>query len=298
MREIVYNGNIFEEAKILDPYEEKTIVITTNGVVKNNGQAVMGRGIAKYAADNLVLKDFPELDSLYPDPSLLPDMGIQNILGKLLTEKGNHAYFLGYWYDKETKATFGIITMPTKNHWKDPSDLNLIKRSCEEMMTLATVNNLYNVYLPAPGCSNGWLSWDDVYKVINPILDDRFHCVHPDTLKRQQEIIPKTPTKKIRTTIYEWIPVNEEPFPEKEGVYRCTLQNGEIYNARYSIYGNGPFWEFSKRTEAEFRAKGLGEPEVIAWFPNPEPYREKNKDVNANRKIEVQEEQDNEMELE
>lgn len=298
MKEIIYNGNIFEEAKILDPYEEKTIVITTNGIVKNNGQAVMGRGIAKYAADNLLLKNFSELDLLYPDSSFLPDMDIQTILGKLLTEKGNHAYFLGHWYDKETKAIFGIITMPTKNHWKDPSDLNLIKRSCEEMMTLATANNLDNVYLPAPGCSNGWLSWDDVYKGINPILDNRFYCVHPDTLKKQQEINPKTSVKKIRTTIYEWIPTSEQPFPEKEGIYRCTLQDGNIHNAKYSVYGNGSFWEFSRKTECEFRAEGLEKPRVIAWFPNPEPYREKNKSINTNRKIEGQEEQDNEIELE
>jgi hypothetical protein len=34
------------------------------------------------------------------------------------------------------------------------------------------------IYLPRPGCGNGRLNWEDVKKILSPILkSDRFHIV-------------------------------------------------------------------------------------------------------------------------
>ena len=55
------------------------------------------------------------------------------------------------------------------------------------MVELADKFGLSHIYLPAPGCGNGWLSYQEVYDIISPILDDRFLCVHSDTMKRNME---------------------------------------------------------------------------------------------------------------
>lgn len=127
-------------------------VITTNGITRRNGYAVMGRGVALSAKNN-----FPYID---------------RDLGRLLRKSGNQAYNLGVRNWKGTDMT--ILTMPTKNHWRDPSDLELIKKSAKELVSLADSLNLTTIYLPRPGCQNGHLEWDTVKATIEGILDDRF----------------------------------------------------------------------------------------------------------------------------
>lgn len=178
MQELLYNDNIFEKVKEIHPVEERTIVVTTNGMVKKNGNAVMGRGIAKYAEDNLILIKHSGIPKEYQHCTC------SKILGKLLSAYGNHAYYLGTWQDMVTNTFFNIITMPTKNDWRNPSDIQLIEQSCKEIVNIADKRPyLKDIFLPAPGCSCGKLSWEDVYQKISPILDDRFICVHPDSMK-------------------------------------------------------------------------------------------------------------------
>jgi len=58
MQEIT--GDIWEQHKL-----GRWIVITTNGAIKNDGSCVMGRGVAKQAADK-----YPELP--FPPMGLFP----------------------------------------------------------------------------------------------------------------------------------------------------------------------------------------------------------------------------------
>jgi hypothetical protein len=125
-----------------------TICITTNGVTKADGTAVMGAGIAKQAA----LK-FPSLP---------------RALGRKLRCLGNRVYFF---------PEQNIITFPTKYDWRDNSDLTLIARSCMELMGYLDSGTITYVALPRPGCSNGKLNWLDVKKVIEPLLDHRVSIV-------------------------------------------------------------------------------------------------------------------------
>lgn len=80
--------------------------ITTNGALRKNGNAIMGKGIALDARRR------------YPD--------LEIILGRLLREYGNHVFKLGN----------GLISFPTKRHWKEDSDIELIKRSAQELVFL------------------------------------------------------------------------------------------------------------------------------------------------------------------
>lgn len=180
MKEVIFNGNIFEYAKEHSQAgENMAVVVTTNGVLRTNGDAVMGAGIAKYAKVHLRNDDLAMLRNIAGLSGLNPWDKMDCVLGKMLKMNDNHAFYLGHWFDMMTNASYGIITMPTKHDWRDDSDIKLIEQSAREMMNLKTVNNLTSIYLPAPGCSCGKLSFADVQPVISSILDDSFTCVHP-----------------------------------------------------------------------------------------------------------------------
>lgn len=122
------------------------IGITTNGIVDRSGRAVMGKGIA------LAFKN------KYP--------GINLILGEKL-KLGNKVHLL-------ISGKPNIFSFPTKNHWKDPSDIELIKKSLLELVELTNSNKWKKVILPRPGCNNGKLDWNEVRKYCE-LLDDRFY---------------------------------------------------------------------------------------------------------------------------
>ena len=124
-------------AEYLSP--EVIYVITTNGYVKNNGQAVMGRGTAKAAAD--LHKDLPAY------------------LGDLILAYGNRPFLLPY----------NFITLPVKYNWDEPADLELIGQSLDRLWFLLRTYDWFGnkqVYLPRPGCGNGQLDWAQVKPVV------------------------------------------------------------------------------------------------------------------------------------
>ena len=131
------------------------ICVTTNGIVKANGELVMGKGIALEAK----LK-FPSLPKIIGDKI------------KLLGHKLHYISTL----QTTTKPIF-IVAFPTKFNYKDSSDINLIKKSCTELVEFCNEMKLKKIYLPRPGCGNGGLNWEDVKKEISLLLDDRFIIV-------------------------------------------------------------------------------------------------------------------------
>jgi hypothetical protein len=140
------------------------ICITTNGFVKSNGEAVMGAGIAKEAA-----KRFPVLPGC---------------LGNLIKDHGNHVHVFWALYQQYEGESGGVIStdilsFPVKHNWFEMADMDLIRRSCRELMEVADELGNYwkKILLPRPGCGNGKLNWLDVKREIEPILDDRISVV-------------------------------------------------------------------------------------------------------------------------
>lgn len=127
--------------------------IPTNGIVKAGGMAVMGAGVAKVAAEHY---------------HVLPA-----VLGAWLKSRGNHVGILS--------ASHRILSFPTKNDWRDKSDLDLIVRSAQELMEFTKFTSK-DIYLPRPGCANGGLKWEDVRKVLAPILSDQIVVITNDFL--------------------------------------------------------------------------------------------------------------------
>ena len=132
-------------------------VITTNGYVRNDGAAVMGRGCAKQAKD------------LFP--------GVEYSLGQALDRYGNHVSKIWTIHGKTPLYSF-----PVKHHWSQQASEQLIEQSANELVAIIdlhsqSVQQLNAIVLPRPGCGNGNLAWEIVKLIIEPILDNRFHVI-------------------------------------------------------------------------------------------------------------------------
>jgi hypothetical protein len=160
------------------------LCITTNGIVKDGGFAVMGKGCALEAAQKFW--DLP------------------GILGERIKEDGNNVHFLKnfgsedyvpqnpLYYDKFVIVS--IYSFPTKHHYKDKADLELIERSCQQLKTkwnLACLKRgegyawdvipcIPKVVLPRPGVGLGGLDWESEVRPIceKYFLTDDFIVVH------------------------------------------------------------------------------------------------------------------------
>lgn len=126
-------------------------VIPTNLQVKKNGEAVMGAGLAKQAAER------------YPD--------LPKELGKYMTYGGlRRVHYLAFQ---------NVLVFPTKNHWKDPADLQLIKDMATDtadwLWSIAGDNLFVTLLVPKLGCGLGGLDWS----VVKPLLQEAWKDVDP-----------------------------------------------------------------------------------------------------------------------
>lgn len=125
-------------------------VITTNGTVKANGEAVMGRGCAAEAKRRW--------------PSLPKNLGIQ------LSNWGLKPYVLTT--DGKDPTITQVMCFPVKYEWMQAASLTLIKQGMIELTTqlheYGKLSRYYNgvILMPRPGCGNGRLTWDKVKPVL------------------------------------------------------------------------------------------------------------------------------------
>lgn len=120
------------------------VAVTTNGQRKSDDTAVMGAGVALQAART------------HP--------GLPTRLGKQLIKYGNRLFVF-----KDIR----IVTFPTKDHWKHPSDPDLIKTSAWQLMAALGKFDIHQIYISRPGCGLGKLEWADVRKILTPLFDGR-----------------------------------------------------------------------------------------------------------------------------
>lgn len=158
------NGDIFNYIGKVD-----AICITTNGTIKKNGELVMGAGVAKSFYDKYN-KDFQIArvlaQKLYNAP--LPNMMIT------IDKKDNICYkCLDAAYNNGTH----VVSFPTKSHFHDKGDLDLIIQSAKRIVWIANTYNLNSIIIPSPGTGCGQLSKETVYNELNKILDDRFYII-------------------------------------------------------------------------------------------------------------------------
>jgi hypothetical protein len=161
----VLKCNIFNECKSGD-----ALCITTNAVVNKEGKLIMGAGIAKDFRDN-----FKDVDK---------------VLGNYVTKYGNRVFRVGEVEVKvgsEPGKTVTIFSFPTKSNWRDKSDLKLIEQSCIQLKQVVEKFKIEgDIYVPAPGCSNGGLDWTQEVKPVveRHLVEDRYKiCFKDDSVK-------------------------------------------------------------------------------------------------------------------
>ena len=134
--------------------------IPTNGMIRRDGNAVMGAGLALQAAIK-----YPELPRK---------------LGKEL-KHSNKVYAFPYYVTEGNISVRDVIlyTVPTKHHWKDKSDIVLIEKSLEQLAFHARAACLKRVLITKLGCGLGGLNWNQVEPLMSKYLDDRFVLVTP-----------------------------------------------------------------------------------------------------------------------
>jgi hypothetical protein len=121
------------------------IVITTNGTVKKNGEAVMGRGCAL------------EAKTKYPQLPLE--------LGNYIRNNGNRVFIVQDF----------IMTLPVKHNWYEKANLKLIETSLQRLVDNVSDLRIPIIFMPRPGCGNGHLDWESQVKPLcEKYLDDRF----------------------------------------------------------------------------------------------------------------------------
>lgn len=145
-------GNIFNIK------DADAICVPTNGIVKANGELVMGAGLAL------------QFKNKY--------LGLAYRLGKKVKKFGNRVNTDWVSYDSRT-----IVSFPTKHDWREPSDLDLIVKSAVELAELAEQKKWTKVVLPRVGTGLGQLPWEQVKAVLEPILDDRFLIITPEEVR-------------------------------------------------------------------------------------------------------------------
>ena len=155
------------------------ICITTNGYVNKQGALTMGKGCAGEAK--------------YRWP------GIQILAGGMVESNGNKVFLLTDTKDGKislparlgwpyVEVPYHILTFPTKHHWKDPSSLDLITQSCQQLVELTDAHGFESVVIPRPGCGLGQLSWDEVRPICQDILyDERFWIITFESARPETE---------------------------------------------------------------------------------------------------------------
>jgi len=132
------------------------ICVTTNGFVKKNGQAVMGAGNALQARE--IFK------------------GLALDLGRLIKKNGNIVQIIRF--GKIHGKKLPIVSFPVKHNWWEKADLELIRKSLDQLLAEIKFNQWERVVLPRPGCMNGKLSWlTEVKPLLELFVDDRIYVI-------------------------------------------------------------------------------------------------------------------------
>lgn len=165
-----------EKRNIWEVYGKYPICITINGYVRNNGRAVMGRGVSAQAARRIE--------------------NLPTILGTSIQEHGNVVrQVVPMVLSFPVKPCYGVCSHHGGNvvphvrkrynpgdhvpGWAMHADPEIIKRSLWELSFWHDyLHDDATVYLPRPGCGAGRLNWERDVRPLCEVFDDWLVVVH------------------------------------------------------------------------------------------------------------------------
>lgn len=90
-----------------------------------------------------------------------------------------------------------IVNFPTKQHWKNPSQMAWIESGLKDLRIFLTEQNVKSIAIPPLGSGNGGLNWQDVRELIQLHLSDlnNVEIIVYEPTAKYQNITKKTGTK-------------------------------------------------------------------------------------------------------
>lgn len=117
-----------------------------------NTVGVMGKGIALQFRET-----FPDNYKAYLDAIKRGEVKI----GSMLVIKTGNLNGLRY-----------IVNFPTKEHWLNPSRIEYVEKGLIALRKMIKELAIQSIAVPALGCGNGKLNWEDVRPLIEQYLGD------------------------------------------------------------------------------------------------------------------------------
>lgn len=145
MPPLISTHSIWEHLEMGD-----AVCCPVNSVVNAHGSLVMGAGLARAMWDR-----FPRLPAVF---------------GIMFEGQGPGVYLTSI--TNKTARLYSVVSFPTKHHWRDPSDLELVRRSAAALMKS---DGFDRCFVPKVGCGLGGLDWEfQVKPMLMEALDGRF----------------------------------------------------------------------------------------------------------------------------
>jgi len=180
-------GEMFHPETYVDEQKQAVVVkpnaicISVNGFVKKDGNAVLGRGCAKTAADRWpwIANLWGSLAKLNAGTSILcevssPELKTIDLIAFPVKDKTETC--------EEDKSN---VVQHMRAQFREGDDvpgwackarLDLIKKSLDALVQLVDAYEYKHVVLPRPGVGAGELAWSDVEPLLE-VLDDRFYVI-------------------------------------------------------------------------------------------------------------------------
>lgn len=152
----------FERGDMWDAFNKTGwFLITTNPITRKDGSAVMGRGIAKQAAERFptLQLDFGRKLSMYKTAA--PEIPVPNVST------------IGWYGDNSTPVGWFMV----KDHWAADAKLDIIRASVSRLLgafdaiAWGELDPVTRVDLNFPGIGNGKLSREEVLPLLEPLPD-------------------------------------------------------------------------------------------------------------------------------
>jgi len=170
MREIT--GNMWEVSTYSVKINPDALCITTNGFIKGNGAVVCGRGCAKEATNRYPMFAY-KLGDLVRENGNIVQIVISNLIS--FPVKPIEGIYDGNNVVNHMMHRFNIGDRVPG--WAMKADPSIIEESAKQLLKLTNEYELEAVVLPRPGCGAGELKWENVKKILEKYLDDRFYII-------------------------------------------------------------------------------------------------------------------------
>lgn len=142
----------FERGNMWNAFHETdAFCITTNSYIRNDGELVMGRGIAKVAKQ--LFDDLP------------------SALGDQVEQYCGHLGVYGLMPSNRSEID-KIVAFQVKTHFKDKADLDLIRESSSCLQDVATEYPDKRFDLNFPGIGNGGRNESEVMPIIESLPEN------------------------------------------------------------------------------------------------------------------------------